>query len=84
MLTLRKDGYEAMRGIPKAVQPDQRVVVLTFRIACEVVLDAILHYIVVQTLDPAVCGELGTQAVPGEHSESGGKLRAHLHYIIII
>ena len=66
------------------MQPDQRVVVLTFRIACEVVLDSILHHILVLTLDPAVCGELGTQAVPGEHSESGGKLRAHLHYIIII
>jgi len=35
-------------------------------------------------LDPAICGELGTQAVPREHSQSGGKLRAYLHYIIII
>jgi hypothetical protein len=84
MLTLRKDGDETMRGIAKAVQPDQRVVVLTFRIACEVVLYSILHHIVVLTLDPAICGELGIQAVPGEHSESGGKFRAHLHYIIII
>jgi hypothetical protein len=84
MLTLRKDGDETMCGIPKAVQPDQRVVVLAFRIACDVVLHSILHHNVVLTLDPAVCGELGTQAVPGEHSESGGKLRSHLHYIIII
>jgi hypothetical protein len=66
------------------MQPDQRVLVVTFWVACEVALDFILHNVVVLTLDPAVCGELGPQAVPGEHSKSGGKLRADLHYIIII
>ena len=64
MLTLRKDGDESLCGVPKAVQPDQRVVMLTFRIAREVVLHSILYHIVVLTLDPTVCGELGTQAVP--------------------